>query len=115
MVNIGIPLPETLIQATWFLIGFFAGRAGATCDHNIKESDWFKKRSKPVQQFVSGLLDFTHHFWIGMLLMVYAFNPIQAEMYWFGTGLFVDDFPDIPARFANWFKYLATKLSRNGK
>jgi len=103
MPTINLPFPETLLQATWFLIGLFAGRGGAKSDNIVKESDWYKKRGPITQKIINGLLDFTHHFWIGMLLMVYAVNP---EMYWFGMGLFIDDLPDIPPRFIKWFNYL---------
>jgi len=108
MPQINIPLPETLLQVTWFLIGFFAGRAGAKTDNTVKESEWFKKQNKTVQSAISGLLDFTHHFWMGLLLMTYAIYP---EMYWLGVGLFVDDMPDVPARFAKWFSYLGNKIT----
>ena len=110
MVQIDLPMPETLIQVTWFLIGFFAGRAGASCDNDIKDTEWFKARGKFTQKVIGALLDFTHHFWIGLLLMNYALDPIKTEMYWFGMGMFVDDMPDIPSRFRRWFGYLAEKL-----
>jgi hypothetical protein len=107
MVQIELPLPQTLLEVTWFLIGFFAGRAGAQCDHKVKETEWYNGLCPMQKYLVDALLDFTHHFWIGLLLMVYAVNP---EMYWFGMGLFVDDMPDIPSRFRKWFGYLAVKL-----
>jgi len=112
MPAINIPLPETLLQITWCLIGFFAGRAGAKSDDTVKESKWFKDLCPWQQSTVSALLDFTHHFWIGLLLMTYSTGLIIEcpEMYWFGTGLFIDDLPDIPARFARWFHYLGEKL-----
>lgn len=109
MVQISLPLPETLLQMTWFLIGFFAGRGGAKTDNIIKESNWYKGLCGWQQKILNGILDFTHHFWMGMLLMTYALSP---EMYWFGMGLFIDDLPDIPARFVKWFGYLANKLHR---
>jgi len=111
MVQINLPLPETLLEVTYFLIGFMAGRAGALCDHQIKESAWYKKQGVATQSTISALLDFTHHFWIGLLLMVEIPRTVcGGRPYWFGMGLFVDDMPDIPARFKKWFGYLAAKL-----
>jgi len=36
--------------------------------------------------------------------MVYF--PSVPEAYWFGYGLFIDDLPDIPKRFVEFFAYL---------
>ena len=98
-----LQIPKTLLEITWFLIGFFAGRAGAKTDNIVKRSEWYSKLSKTKKKIVGMFLEFLHHFWIGLLLMVYATCP---EMYWFGYGLFIDDLPDIPSRFIEWFKYL---------
>lgn len=111
MVQINVPFPSSLFQWTWFLIGFMLGRAGAQTDHIVKQSQWFQGLSSTEQKIMEIVLNFLHHFWIGMLFMIYAIEPIKTEMYWFGAGLFVDDIPDIPARFRKWFSYLATKLS----
>lgn len=111
MVQIDLPLPQTLLEVTYFLIGFFAGRAGALCDHQIKESAWYKKQRPCVKSTISALLDFTHHFWIGLLIMVeIPMTAYGGRPYWFGMGLFVDDMPDIPSRFKKWFGYLYEKL-----
>ena len=110
MTQIDIPFPNSLFEWTWFLIGFMLGRAGAQTDYVVKESDWFKSLSPMKQKVVEMALNFLHHFWIGMLFMIYAFDPIKTEMYWFGAGLFVDDIGDIPSRFKKWFGYLAQKL-----
>jgi len=111
MVQIDLLLPETLLEVTYFLIGFMAGRAGALCDNQIKNSEWYKRRCSCEQSVISGLLDFTHHFWIGLLLMVEIPREVcGGRPYWFGMGLFVDDMPDIPARFKKWFGYLSEKL-----
>jgi len=109
-MSISLPYPSNLFEATWFLIGFCAGRAGARFDDNIKNSDWFKHLGYWRKKIVGFLLDFTHHFWIGLLLMVYTKNLLSGELYWFGYGLFIDDLPDVPARFAGWFKHLAEKF-----
>ena len=102
---IQIPAPETLLQITWAIIGFMLARSFKNLDYTIKDATLYTTMD-PVSQFiVGGILDFFHHFWIGMLLMVYC-NASQ-EVYWFGYGLFIDDLPDIPARFRKYFAYLS--------
>ena len=99
---IQLPAPETLLQTTWVIIGFMFGRAfGKQLDQTIQETDWYKSLGLIWQKIVSSSLDFLHHFEIGLLLMVY-FSHIP-ELYFFGMGLFIDDLPDIPARFKKWF------------
>lgn len=106
---ISLPVPVTLLQITWAIIGFMFGRAfGKQLDHTIQETEWFKKQKLMAQWTVRAILDFMHHFWIGLLLMVYAsLSPYPSELYWFGYGLFIDDAPDIPSRFAKYFTYLS--------
>jgi hypothetical protein len=53
------------------------------------------KHSTWQQWFVIRVLDVTHHWWMGALLMMYIVTP---EIFWFGAGLFVDDLPDVPRR-----------------
>jgi len=101
---IQIPAPETLLQITWTIIGFILARSFKNIDHTVKESRWYQTLDKVEQFVVGGLLDFLHHFWMGMILMVY-YSHIP-EVYWFGYGLFIDDLPDIPQRFREYFDYL---------
>jgi len=99
---LNVPVPSDLLSVTWFLIGFCFGRGfGKQMDQEIVKSDWFKRRGRLSQEIIKRLLDATHHFWIGLLLMLYAPCP---EVYWFGLGLFMDDWPDIPRRFRKLFK-----------
>ena len=92
-----IPSPETLLQFTWFLMGVTFGRGfGKELDQTIQKSDWFKKQVLWKQEVIRRVLDVTHHFWIGLLLVNYF---TLDEVVWFGWGLVVDDLPDIPARF----------------
>jgi hypothetical protein len=94
-INIPIPIPATLLQTTWFLIGIMFGRAFKGIDEQTQKSTWFTARS-PLTKFVlKRALDFLHHFWIGLLLVVYATQP---ELIWFGWGMVIDDTPDIPRR-----------------
>jgi len=103
-IVIQIPAPETLLQITWTLIGFMFARSFKNIDHFIKESEWYAALDKLGQFLVGGILDFFHHFWMGLLIMIYY--PQPQECYWFGYGLFLDDLPDIPARFRKYFDYL---------
>ena len=101
---IQIPAPETLLQITWTIIGFMLARAFKNLDHTIKETIQFEKLD-PISQFLLGAtLDFFHHFWIGLLMMVYSYG--SQPVYWFGYGLFLDDLPDLPTRFRKYFDYL---------
>jgi len=107
MSMIPLPIPDTLLTVTWFGMGLIFGRAfGKKIDWEIQQSEWFKRRSKVVQFLVKGLLDFTHHWWMGALLMVYVSGVL--EVYWFGCGLLVDDFPDVPRRIQKYFKFRLT-------
>lgn len=110
---IQIPEPETLLQLTWFIIGILFSRAfGKQIDQQIQNSEWFKAQRGPIQELVRRICDFLHHFWVGLLLIVYAPQiaaklVIDPEMvYWFGAGLVVDDIPDMPRRFLKYFSKL---------
>ena len=103
-MSITIPSPQTLLQITWAIIGFMLARSFKKLDHTIKQTTKYDTMD-PISQFlIGGTLDFFHHFWIGMLLMVYCNS--SPEVYWFGYGLFIDDLPDIPTRFRKYFEYL---------
>jgi len=93
-----------LVVVTWVAIGFLFGRSfGKQIDFKVTNSEWFM-HLKPWQQYiVEGLFNFLHHWWAGLILYIYA--PIP-EIRWFGLGLFLDDWPDIPSRFKKYFKYL---------
>jgi len=110
--------PQTLLGATWLVVGFLFGKSfGKQLDQKIQNKEWFKNQSGTVQWFAKTLMDFLHHFWIGLLLMLYA--PQIASLhslmdyqavYWFGVGLFLDDLPDVPSRFRKYFDYLFPNL-----
>jgi len=93
-----------LLSATWIVIGFTFGRGfGKRLDQGITASKWFKKRNPIIQGLLARILDVTHHFWVGLLLMLYV--PIP-EAFYFGMGLFIDDLPDVPRRFRKLFTFL---------
>lgn len=109
-----IPFPTTLIHLTWACIGFMFARAfGKQIDQDIQNGDWFKSLPPAWQSIVKRLLDFLHHFYIGLLLMisykideVFFWGVTPVSLYWFGWGLFIDDIPDIPQRLLRYFEYL---------
>lgn len=88
-----LPVPTTLFELTFTIIGFLLGYAWSeNLDESILDSDWFKKQHYAVQWFIKGILKFVHHFWIGMLLMIYF--PRDSELFWIGLGLFIEDITD---------------------
>lgn len=110
-----VPVPSTLEQVLWMGIGITVARAfGKRCDYEIQRTDWFKGVSRLQRWFLKAGLDALHHWWMGLLLVVYAdviagWVPIpQTIMYWLGVGVFVDDMPDLPSRIKDYFSYLVT-------
>ncbi len=104
--------PNDLFSLTWFLIGFsFARGFGKRLDNDIQNSEWFKRRNPIMKGFLKRLLDSLHHYWAGLLLMLYAPGP---EAYWFGLGLFIDDLPDIPRRYRILFSHYGKEVSKSG-
>jgi hypothetical protein len=116
-MSITIPVPTTLEEALWFGIGLVFGRSfGKKTDYNIKQSEWFKNLKDWQKEVVSKSLDFLHHWWMGLYLVVYGVTAPQALIsifpmlsrvatYWFGWGLFVDDLPDLPDRIRDLFNH----------
>jgi len=96
-MSITIPTPPDFLSWVWFGIGINFGRAfGKHLDQSIQATQWFKNRHPIWRWVIKRLLDATHHWWIGALMMCYF--PSIPEVYWFGAGLLVDDLPDIPRR-----------------
>jgi len=101
MIEVNV-IPVTFEQFVWLGIGLcFARGFGKRFDEDIKNSEWFKKLNGWKRWIVERLLDFTHHWWVGALLMLYSPYP---QLYWFGVGIFLDDIPDIPRRLRKYFK-----------
>jgi len=104
---IQIQPPATFEELLWLIIGFMFGLAWSVKDHQIKERPAFQKLSWIMQGLLSFLLDFTHHFWIGGLIALYAPVP---QLQWFGWGLFYHDWKDVPRRFRKFLSpFLATR------
>ena len=104
-----IPTPETLVQLVWLGLGIvFARGFGKQLDQDIQTSMWFSTLNEVQQNILKRLLDVMHHWWMGLLLVIYATNSftligqavnVNAELVWFGWGMVVDDLPDIPFRY----------------
>jgi hypothetical protein len=98
VIELIIPTPETLIAITFFGMGIVFGRGfGKRLDQDIQASEWFMKQPELNKWIFKRLLDVTHHWWIGMLMVLYL--PYE-ECIWFGWGLVVDDIPDLPFRYS---------------
>ncbi|MEM3737546.1 MAG: hypothetical protein QXJ75_05635 [Candidatus Bathyarchaeia archaeon] len=96
-----VPIPATFEDTVWLAFGFTFARAfGKRFDQDVQNSEWFKCLKNWQRWLVQRLLDFTHHWQWGALLMLYA--P-WTTVYWFGVGVFLDDIPDIPRRVKNYF------------
>ncbi len=124
----GIPLPNTLNEITWVMIAVLFARAfGKKLDQRIQSTQKYKKLGIWGQFIVSGLLNFLHHFWMGLLIMLAYPQTLTWDIaligggllkippYWIGWGIFFDDAPDIPKRFGKMFEYLyPAKASSTG-
>jgi len=105
-----LKFPSTLREVTWCGIGILFGRAfGKHLDLDVQSTVWFKRKKIWQQRVIRFLLDLTHHWWIGLLLMCYAPN---IEVFWFGMGLFLNDLPDVPRRLQFIFSSLKTKVKK---
>ncbi len=112
-MSLTLPVPGSLLQVTWLIIGFMFGRAFAkSLDQTVQATEAFKRQGKFVQTLIKNALNFLHHFWMGLLLIVYAAQiggqlRLDADIVaFFGLGLFIDDLPDVPARFKKYFAAL---------
>lgn len=104
-----LPVPKTLLEGTWFVIGWMAANAfGKSLDEGIMEkiNGSNSEFVKDVGPLVSRILHFVHHFWIGMLGVVYfGVTPIaqsiglpisipqspNAELFWVCLGMALED------------------------
>ena len=102
-MSLKIPVPVDNFQIVWLLIGMSFGRNfGKKLDYEIQQANWFKGLPPEIQGLIKRILDFTHHWWIGAIIWLYAplitawwFWPsLELEIMWFGVGLFLDDIRD---------------------
>lgn len=90
-----LPVPQTLLEITWVLIGWQLGKSfgtiknnggGGSVDNYIREHGKLKGWSKMV---VERILYFVHHYFIGLLLIVYDIGIPETK--WLGLGLALED------------------------
>jgi len=107
-----VPLLETELLAVvlGFGTGVALGNGGKDFDRMVQETEWFKKLSKFKKWLVKMLLDLTHHFQYGLILMLYAriyLESTHPTLFWIvyslGFGLVVTDIKDVPRRFRRFF------------
>ncbi len=106
--------------ALWMAIGFVFARAfGKQMDQGVQTTAWFNGLKDWQKGLVSRLLDFGHHWWMGLLLWFYAPSMtlptgFDAPLQFLGLGWFIDDLPDVPPRFRKFFSYFLP-LTENGE
>jgi len=95
-----LPVPKTLFDFTFALIGWQLGRSFSQFNGEVLEL----LKDKPFRLTIARVLHFFHHYWIGLLLIVLCqqliFNwdapfwtlqgALRALM-WVGYGLFLED------------------------
>jgi len=107
-----VPIPTTIYEWVWTLLGATFGRAfGKRLDQGIQGTIWFIGLPGYAQSILKRILDFTHHWWVGLLVtFTTAYGPYLIawqtpdvrmiglypclESFWFGIGLFADDARD---------------------
>jgi len=92
-------------------MGITFGRGfGKDLDQSIQKTQWFLALNWWQQKAVKIILDVFHHYWVGLLMVLYI--PYE-EAIWFGWGLILDDSVDIPARFG--IDSIKNRLYGNGE
>lgn len=102
---------ELLAVILGFSTGVCMGNAGKNFDNLVQNTQWFKNRSAVSKFLIKFILNVTHHFQYGLILMLYAkckIDPnVHPVIYWtiysLGFGLVVTDIKDIPKRFRKFF------------
>lgn len=97
-----VPIPTNNIEILWVLLGMSFGRNfGKKLDQGIQAHPVYLSLDPAIQGFIKRILDFTHHWWMGAILWLYAHLWIQylwpsffVELKFFGVGLFLDDIRD---------------------
>jgi len=95
-----LPVPKSLFDFTFALIGWGLGSAfGGGFDEEFLE----KIKENKAKWIICRILHFFHHYWIGLLLLVFCgaavsdwsavfgMNGMLRALYWIGYGLFVED------------------------
>jgi hypothetical protein len=93
---------EQLVMYLGLSIGYLWGEAFSKFDYNITyESEWYKKLGKFQQWIIKSLLDTTHHFQMGLILILlitkgwFGLHPaLGSILNWVGWGLVVSDWKE---------------------
>ena len=98
-----LPVPKTLFEFTFAVIGWQLGNAFSKHDNigfdeALMAEGFWSKVGGFAKFLVKRTLHFLHHYWMGLLLMVFCVpvnwpNPLwwQGALYWLGYGLFIED------------------------
>lgn len=110
-----LPLPGTLFEGTWMIIGWLlANTLGSKCDEGMmewidnnypKDNGFWSKNKNIILKTVAKLLNFVHHSWMGLLGAIYFGGLItqtftlpvvvpvslNAELFWLSIGIAVED------------------------
>ncbi|NVM23935.1 MAG: hypothetical protein HWN68_19425 [Desulfobacterales bacterium] len=99
-----LPVPMTLFEWTFAIIGWQLGNAFSGQDKEDFDKILFSELSgwrfftKFGEYLTRRLLHFIHHYWMGLLFMVFCLstnwpNPLwwQGALFWCGYGLFIED------------------------
>jgi hypothetical protein len=89
-----LPVPTSLFEFTWAAIGLLAARSfSKRLDEEILEEMEKMKEKHPRlykgRRFMERLLHFIHHWWIGLLLILYT--PRTCPLFWIGYGFVIED------------------------
>lgn len=99
----------SLETAFWVALGTLFGRAFAKpLDHYVQDSGWFAQMPLFAQWFLRRALDLLHHWWVGVLLYLYAPQLPLAPgtitvLQYFGIGILLNDLPSVPERWRGYF------------
>lgn len=109
-----LPAPLELTKTALFLFvfsGYVTRFFTKNLDQDIQESPWFLEQNKWTQLVVKKTLDFFHHWPLGWALMLWvdrvaAWMPFFSvnDIYYIGLAIFLDDLPDVPARYTKMLK-----------
>lgn len=103
MIEILLPVPDTMAYLVVMLMGMGAGNAFSKIDYIIQQTKTFTDQGSITQAVIKMFLDFFHHWWMGALVWLYPhmfaqwlhlWPSIVPEMMWFGAGIFLDDIRD---------------------
>lgn len=113
-MSLTIPIPVDNFQLVWLLIGMTFARAfGKKLDYTVQQTRFFKDLNQPlVKWLIKAILDFTHHWWMGAIIWLYAplivkiisWPTLLPEVLFFGVGIFFDDIRDFKHVLARYKK-----------